>query len=218
MPTPNDLRAAVADLSTIAAADMRRLWGDLTDPKQVERILTRTLPDIVTAYSLASSTVAADWYDEYREQQNIDGRFRAIAAELGDLGTDSLAGFATSPLYGDDIDLSRAKQLASGGLQLRIANAARTTIIESSFADPAAQGWQRSASGGCPFCQMLAGRGAVYSERTVDFSAHDNCNCVAVPAFSGRAVPVKPYTPSRRRISDADRARVRRWIASNIDG
>ena len=45
--------------------------------------------------------------------------------------------------------------------------------------------------------------------------AHDHCHCSAVPAWSGEPRPVKPYTPSARKATDADRARVRDWIATH---
>jgi hypothetical protein len=60
----------------------------------------------------------------------------------------------------------------------------RDTVRRSSVADPASAGWARSTSGNaCEFCEMLAGRGAVYSEDTADFEAHGHCNCVAVPVW-----------------------------------
>jgi hypothetical protein len=36
---------------------------------------------------------------------------------------------------------------------------------------------------GCDFCQMLAGRGEVYSAETADFEAHDHCGCTAEPIY-----------------------------------
>jgi hypothetical protein len=59
---------------------------------------------------------------------------------------------------------------------------------------------------------MLIGRGAVYSEAGVDFAAHDHCGCQAAPAWKNEPRPVKPFTPSKRRVNDADRARARRYI------
>lgn len=216
MPTADELRQAVGDLSTLAAADLRTLWAEVDNAREAEAALRDVLPDLLATYTIASATVAADWYDELRDELNIDGRFRAIVPEQGDLGTDELAGWAVTPLFGAEPDWERARTLAEGGIQLRIANAARNTITRSSIADPQAIGWQRSAAGGCPFCVMLASRGAVYTRETVDFAAHDHCKCVAVPVFGGQELPVKPYTPTSRKITDADRARVRRWIARNL--
>lgn len=37
---------------------------------------------------------------------------------------------------------------------------------------------------GCEFCQMLAGRGAVYSADSADFEAHDKCACTPEPSWA----------------------------------
>lgn len=218
MPTVDELRTGVLDLSALAANDLRRLWREAgDDPGQVRQALEDVLPLLVRTYGLAAGALAADWYDETRDDLNIDGRFFAITAELGDLGTDQLAGYAIGPLYGATPDVSAAKALTEGGLQRRITNVARETIIGSSVEDPQAQGWQRSAGPtACGFCRMLEGRGTIYRRAGVDFGAHDHCDCVAVTAFDGREIPVKPYKPTSRNISDADRARTRRWIAENL--
>lgn len=217
MPTPSDLRDAVDGLSILAQRDLERIWRQVGTADEARDALNDVLPGVVDTYGLASAALAADWYDEVRDELNVDGRFAAIVADL-DLGGDVLAGYAVGPLYAAAPDWARARTLAEGGLQLRIANAARETVRLSSIEDPSARGWQRSASMGCEFCQMLASRGAVYSESTVDFAAHDHCKCIAVPAFSGRPLPVKPYTPSERNITDADRARVRAWLRDNRAG
>lgn len=218
MPTPADLRDALDGLSTLASSDLRRLWREVTSAELARQALEDILPTLVTTYGLAAATVAADWYDELRDELNIDRRFSAIAADLGSLGTDELAGYAVSPLFQSSPDWQSARTLAEGGLQRRIANAARETVRVSSIEDPQARGWQRSASGGCAFCTMLASRGAVYSETTVDFSAHDHCRCIAVPAFTGEPRPVQSYTPSDRNITDRDRARVRAYLAEHHAG
>jgi hypothetical protein len=173
------------------------------------------LPDLVRTYHLASATLSADWYDELRDLIDAKGRFRAIPADDRDLGGDVLARWGVAPLYQAEPDWARAQMLIRGGLQLRIANASRYTVAGSSIQDPAAQGWMREGSGECAFCDMLIGRGAVYSEAGADFAAHDHCNCSAVPAFDGEPRPVKPYTPSARNVTDADRARIRDWIANH---
>lgn len=41
----------------------------------------------------------------------------------------------------------------------------------------------------CAFCAMLASRGAVYSETTVDFQAHDSCGCSPEPLYERETEP-----------------------------
>jgi hypothetical protein len=213
MATTTELRRAVARLSSIAASDLDVVWRRAADPRQTRRMLEGVLPPLIDHYATASAALAADWYDERREEASPRRRFRARAANLRDGGGGLvLARYAVGPMFGAEPDLARAQTLVAGGVQLRIANSSRDTITESAIADPDAQGWQRESSGGCPFCDMLASRGEVYSEESADFAAHDNCECVAVPAFVGEPKPVKEYTPTNRNITDADRARVREYI------
>ena len=216
MPTPSELRQSVSDLATLAERDLEGLWATVTNADEAKAALLDTLPALTQAYGLAAGTVAADWYDETRDELNIDRRFTAIVADIDEGGLDVLARWGVGPLYTAEPDWDSAKALISGGVQRKIANVARETVMGSSIEDPQARGWQRSASGGCSFCQMLAGRGAVYSRSTVDFGAHNHCRCVAVPAFEGREAPVKPYTPTLKNISDADRAATRRYLAQHF--
>ena len=78
----------------------------------------------------------------------------------------------------------RSLEAATGRLTLK---GGRQTISEASVTDPAALGWERVISAGaCSFCAMLASRGGVYGEHSVEFRAHDHCNCTAEPVFRGQ--------------------------------
>lgn len=218
MPTISDLRSAVDDLHALAAADLRRLWAQVTNASEARQALEDLLPLLARTYGLAAATIAADWYDDLRDEENIDRRFSAIVADVDNQGADVLARWAIGPLLLEEPDWRRAQVLVDGGLQRRIANAARDTITTSAVEDPKARGWQRVAAGGCAFCRMLESRGGVYTEATVDFASHDHCRCHATPAWDDRELPVKPYTPSAQVASDADRARVRAYLAEHHAG
>ena len=215
MTTPQALKTAISDLAVLAGNDLDALWRQVSTPDEAREALEDVLPALVSTYSLASATLSADWYDDARDLVDAKGRFTAIPADLDRQGSDVLARWAVGPLFAAEPDWRRARVLVEGGMQLRIANASRYTVAGSAIADPAADGWQRQGSGSCPFCAMLIGRGAVYSEAGADFASHDHCRCSAVPAFRGEPRPVKPYTPSARQASDADRARVREYLRTH---
>jgi len=146
--------------------------------------LMDVLPTLVGVYGDAAVSLSADWYDELRDSSGARGRFRAVPADLPNRGrTDALARWAVSPLFAAEPDFATALVKASGGLQRIIANADRDTVRLSSVQDRGARGWARAGAGQCDFCQMLIGRGAVYTEATADFESHDHCGCVAVPEF-----------------------------------
>lgn len=213
----SELRRAVAALSDQAAADLAVVWEQVQTPREAREALLDVVPSLVDAYGAASSTLAADWYDDVRDELGIGGRFGAIPHDLGDTKTDGLVVQSLSPVFAAEPDWHRARVLVDGGMQSRIANAARYTVADSAVADPSAVGWQRIGDGSsCAFCLMLIGRGAVYRESRARFASHEFCGCSAVPAFGGEPLPVQKFTPSPRHISDADRARVRAWMAENL--
>ena len=183
MTSATTLRRGVASLATLASGDLSALWRQVSSPVEAREALRDVLPALVSTYGAAAATLAADWYDDLRDQAGARGRFTAIPADLGTLGTDALAGWGVGPLFAADPDWDAAKVLIEGGLQRRIANASRETVTLSAVKDPGARGWMRVGSGGCDFCAMLIGRGAVYTEATADFESHDHCNCAAAPAF-----------------------------------
>lgn len=209
-------RRDVDELVRLAARDLGIVWREFSSPAAAVRTLRELLPDLMNMYGSAAATLGADWYDELRDAEGIPGRFTALAAELPDTDrTDALAGWGLSPAFKAEPDWASSLTLVSGGLQRIIANADRQSVAMSAVADPRATGWQRTGTGKCDFCNVLIGRGVVYTKKSADFASHDHCGCVAVPAWGGRPRPVKPYTPSERESSDADRARVRAWLAAN---
>lgn len=179
MATPLSLRSDVGLLTGLAARDLEVVWRDVDSASLAEAALRDTLPALVGRYGAAAATVAADWYDDLRDSRGVPGRFTAIPAEIAETGTQALVGWALT----EATDMPSFQTLIVGGAQRRVANFARQTVTLSSVADPGARGWQRTGLGDCEFCAMLIGRGAVYTEATSDFQAHDHCQCGAEPAW-----------------------------------
>lgn len=210
MPTPAQLRDDVAAVSGDAVSDFQALTQGLAEAEAFAAIRDE-MPGLIQVYGDLVAVVATEWYAEVRAASSVVGAFRASPIDLPPVGMDGLIGWAVDTADSFPSTLT----LIEGGAQKRVVNAARLTVMDNAARDPQAIGTQRYArsSGGCGFCQMLAGRGAVYrSEDSATFAAHDHCHCVAVPAFSGAPLPVKPYTPTDRNITDADRARVREYL------
>lgn len=174
------LRLETAGLVRLANSDLSRLWNEVSRGASAEVALRDLLPAIVTQYGQAGAALAADWYDDQRDKAGVRGRFIASPIPAGDRGAQSLIGYALNTATND----TALATLIAGGVQRRIADHVRLTITDSSVADPGAQGWERVGDGSsCDFCSMLLGRGAVYSEASADFEAHDKCGCSAAPAW-----------------------------------
>lgn len=215
MPTATQLRNGLIGLSVLATNDLDKVWRKVTTAELARDALIELLPLLVQVYGSAAAALAADWYDDRRTEAGAEGSFTAVPVEVDDAGTDELTRWSVSPLFQSEPDWDAARTLVIGGLQRRVTNAGRFTVVESSLADPGALGWQRVGAGSCAFCQMLISRGAVYTEATASFASHDHCRCAAVPAFGGEQLPVKPYTPAQRKGTDADRARVREYLRNH---
>lgn len=177
-------RRDVAELARLAQGDLRVAFRSFDTANAARDGLRDLLPQLVAIYGDAAATLAADWYEDLRDKAEARRRFTPVLAALPNRGrTDALARWGVEPLYAAEPDFATTLVKIAGGLQRIIANADRQTVQASSIADREARGWARAGVGECEFCQMLIGRGAVYTEASADFESHDRCGCIAVPAF-----------------------------------
>lgn len=106
---------------------------------------------------------------------------------------------------GDDKDLAARVGVMVGRSAMRhTLNGGRETMRRAVTEDPAAWGWARMTDADpCDFCEMLAGRGAVYkSARTAGDELnryHDGCACSVIAVFKG-----PEPAPARRSSRGAD--------------
>lgn len=205
-----------------ALADLRHLVAFDT-AAAARRTLIRVLPELVRVYGPAAASLSADWYEEQRALVAPRARFIVTIPEMPtqELSerAEALARWGVGPLAPPEDAPKKfepnpdaARSLISGGLEKAILDQSRQVLTTAATDDPAAHGWQRAGHGECAFCAMLISRGAVYTRGTVDFASHNHCRCTAVPAWGGRELPVKPFQPSSRNITDADRQRVYRYL------
>lgn len=219
MATPAEHSRDLEELVSLAERDLRILLDQADSADEARDGLMDVLPRLVAIYGAAAASLGADYYDDLRDAAGAAGRFQAIPAEfVADEGrTESLARWAVAPLYQAEPDVAAALWKVTGGVQRLIADADRETVMGSLRQDPQGKGWRRHTNPGCDFCDMLAGRGAVYSAETADFSSHDHCHCIAVPEYGTDFRDVKPFVPSQRFRSqsarDAHNARTRAWLA-----
>lgn len=219
MATPTSLRNQIAQLARLAKGDLDELFRRVSDARspQLRDALLDVLPELVATYGAASAALAADWYDALRDEAAARGRFSAIPADLGDTKTEGLVGWAMETAKDDD----GFKTLIKGGVQKRIANASRLTVMQNSATDTQSVGWKRLGGGACDFCLMLIARDELYTEASADFASHNDCNCSAYPLIKGaEPIDVKDYVKSPRFIEDdLERAKknesVREWIATH---
>lgn len=226
---PPPLNSSLLVVTDAAVQELDPVWQ--LPPADIPIALFDTLPNLIDKWSLASASASANWYDQLREAQDVKGLFQAVIPPLDDLGPEALAGWGGQPLrkileedhpiVGDEETnaLEATRYRVESGVQKRLVNAANATVSLSAAEDPQAHGYmRRTQPGACHFCVMVASRGAVYTKASVTFACHENCYCECLPAWGGKARPVDPYKPSDKPSTQADRDRVRRWIADNMEG
>lgn len=185
---PNWVRQAQAGVWEHAEASLRGVFQslDLANPEQARARLLREVPRLVDGFGEMGSGLAADWYDEARFQAMVDREFRAIMAEsFPDEYVNQRLRYGAGHLFTDTPEAMLPWLLDA--MQEYVLWPGRETLRRSAVADPSAIGWRRVTSrGACDFCVMLAGRGAVYKESTVNFQSHGSCNCGVEPVWKSR--------------------------------
>lgn len=177
---------ALGDLTTLAQRDLLAFWRTLDhgDAAAVLAALEDVLPDLIATYGTAAAALAADWYDDLRDQAAPDGTFVAAPADPAPAERAAvLARWAVGPLFGAEPDAGLALSRLAGGVQRTVAGTDRATIESNIDADPASPRYARHASANaCAFCALVATRGPVYrSEASAGAKYHDHCHCIAVP-------------------------------------
>ena len=64
-------------VSGLATNQLDPLWA-VDNPALLEAAMWDVLPGLVDEWALASSAVAADWYDTERDKAEVAGTFKAI--------------------------------------------------------------------------------------------------------------------------------------------
>jgi hypothetical protein len=181
--------------------------------------LLEGVPEIIGYFSQGSAALAVDFYEEERDRAGVLDRTFVTEFVVNDRTVKIRRGvaWASDPLFSDDEELA-GNRLAEI-VQLETARPYRDTILTNRRNDPESVGWRRIASSGCKFCRMLADRGAVYRQSTVQFASHPNCHCTAQPVFRendpGTEVGEFQYMASRRNKTPETRRRVREYLEAN---
>lgn len=177
------------------------LW-DLKDQKSFTRF-QNSMVVLAQLRAIESATIAANYYE----------LFRAVDAPRGAAGTAARVALAAAPpaeqiraavsataragvfrslRAGKPYEVAMQNGLVevSGAVSRLALKGGRDTIEQEVMRDSQALGWARVASANaCAFCAMLASRGPVYKDETVDFEAHDHCTCGSEPVYEGAEWP-----------------------------
>lgn len=201
-------RRQAVTLRSRSLRDALVLWA-LLDPEK----MTATFPTWLAAQSALirrdnarSATLAASYLKAARLASGVPGSPEIhMASEppapqiAAAMQATARAGYYAALRYGRTPEQARKVALVKtlGSTGRLILAGGRDTVRGSLVADRKGRGWRRiTGSKPCEFCELLAGRGAIYSAETVDFRAHDHCACTAAAVYSDRPVPVLDALPA----------------------
>lgn len=203
MLSPSDLalyQGANDNLNLLIAKDMTDVvdYARGQTRQQITQLVKAAAPEVVLKYSDTAATLAADMYERARAAEGVRGSFTAqLADPVPVAALEGSAGNAVKSIWKPEMDLITLLGLLVGSAKRHVLNAGRWTTMRNAERDGG--GWYRQPKlGACPFCLMLASRGAVYgSQETASVTGHagrqrgargngkqyhDSCGCVAVRA------------------------------------
>jgi hypothetical protein len=216
----SQVRSALNRLADYGVARLATVLPMLSgSPEAIRSDLLDLAPSVIFTYTDGSSALAADWYDDIREEASPPKLYLAepVVADRSEKVRRMVA-WASQPLFdGESMDKVALRLLPD--VQKEIARPFRDTITTNSKRDPASVGWRRIASGqGCKFCRALSDKGAIYKESTARFAAHGNCHCSAAPVFDGQDGPeadAMQYVASQRIRTPEEKQALRDYLNEN---
>lgn len=224
--SPEQVRTGLTVVTTAAAAELAEV-ATAAPVEQVRGVLFEVVPLIAETYSTAAAALGADWYEELRDAAApgspfvptvvIPDRADALQATVAVATPELRDTESMQEILDPEAYLADVLAEIEAEMQREIANALRETVTENTERDPDAVGWRRHVRGSesCKFCQMLADKGAIFTENTARFAAHTHCRCLAGPVFGrvdGPTASVLQYAASRRNRSEKERAKLREYL------
>lgn len=194
---------AISKLSDAAQSEMMAAIEkiDFTDIAAARDAVISVFERYMPSYMEASATVAAEFYDMVRAQ-SVGKPIGAVLDYRYSQAADSEAVRALIESVVDSGTTDVFFEKLRGRIDSEMKRAAYDTTIYNVRKDPAKPRFARvpmataSYANGCPFCQMLAGRGAAYYSKESAGEGdhwHAGCACKVVPIFKG--AQVEGYDP-----------------------
>lgn len=206
---------------------LRSLWNRVLDHTDIAGSYTRFAVGASYLIQQARSDAMPIATRYFRDSQEIAGYTRqsddnaplttqnSLEADITALYVTGFVTIQKQIAAGAAIDFAeRAGQAAMlRSAQRRILDAPRQAIIDRSARGNDTIGWARVGDGHpCYFCAMLISRGPVYTERSVQFRAHDGCGCGAKMCF--RNDPSRGWTDQSRLLREHYDANKANWRSS----
>lgn len=170
---PSERRETLDELTRLAARDLRGVWSRATalDTASFAPFIIDAFPEVTLPYTEIAAQLAATWFELSAPESPyiaitaspvpVEKLVKSAEWALDATGTDAL------PRLEGTLD----RAVYDGARETTRVNVERTNSRWAVHARPQA----------CPWCRMMATRGAVYKARATALSScHDNGHCVAI--------------------------------------
>lgn len=176
--------------------------ADMSGHQKAARSLTQTFADIVNVFGEQAAMSAARYLELDRETAGVRLPTVVPAGALPLEQIERSLNWSLRPL--DEGDSQRAERRMAGALQRMVEQPARETVWDATVAAKTRYARIPRGDDPCPFCLMLASRGAVYTADTVvtttgrstatsgrpeGLEFHDNCHCVPAEIRADEEAP-----------------------------
>lgn len=168
---------------------MANEWdGDVASARDAAK---RIMASQVAEYDRRAASLAAAWYDAQARESGAKLDRAVTAVPYTERDVDALARYQAGKLDGDIPDADEFARMCGEFAANDAMKSVNRTVLRNVKRDrEKGAKFARVTSGRntCPFCLMLAGRGAVYHSRKTagQFDHwHRHCTCKIVPSFSG---------------------------------
>jgi hypothetical protein len=192
---PADLLAEQLQITAhINAATARKLVGfwQRIDPAKMDRkamtdFVTAAVREITSAYGEIAAIAAAEFYDEVREIGGFVGKAAVpLAGTPPEEQLKAVVRWGIGPLWEDTPRPDAALARLQGSTSRLALQPGRLTTYEMVKRDRVRYAHVPQGKT-CPFCLMLASRGAVYYSEQPHY--HDRCDCISVAVFAPDDLP-----------------------------
>lgn len=188
-------RTAQLALRALALRQVLEMWPafDVEDAARSWPAVETMLLGVISERRAVSAALAAGYFEAFRRAEGVRGVARPVIAAFDE---GAVARARTSLQVTGYVTTERLRALrhadpgkvalvrVSGAVTRHVLDSGRETLLASVRGDRRARGWSRVTSAEpCEFCAMLASRGAVYTETSGAFQAHDHCGCGVEPTF-----------------------------------
>lgn len=190
-PATRDYQARQRQLRALTYQDVIVVWPRLDMQRLDDSFpgFAAAVLAVVGVRSVQSVTLAREYWALVRRAAGLRAEMPAVDAAPVDtnlvaasLLSASVVSVKKAMTAGRDLDLARRNALVNtlGVADLAVEERARTLIRAATDVDDEARGWTRAVSGGCDWCNSMAGPVLPASAR---MAAHPHCGCTPEPVF-----------------------------------